>query len=165
MTNYCTSREHAEQVARYLLSIRRRVTHTIQFKTAPEGAGIAPGAYIKVALQQTAVSNYTNGVIKADGAVVSPQPLANGSYEITYYKSGSSDLSTATLTVSNGFTSQSELFDSLFTLSGSSITSSTYLIEQIELDQEGLVNVTATEFPAALILSDMAGTGITTVEE
>jgi hypothetical protein len=164
MTNYCTSQRHAEQVARYFLSIRRRITHSIQFKTAPEGAGIAPGAYIKVALQQTAVSNYSNGVINTDGSVVSPQPLANGSYPITYYKSGSDNISTGTLVLSNGRTTQPELFGTLFTLSSSNVTSATYLIEQIELDQDGLLSVTATEFPAAQILSDMAGTGILVVE-
>lgn len=165
MSAYCTSRQHAQQVARYFLSLRKRVTHSIQFKTAPEGAGIAPGSYIKVALEQTAVSNFSNGIINNDGSVVSPQPLANGSYSISYYVPGSEDLSSGTLVLTNGLTAQTELFGAIFTLTSSSIVTSTYLIEQIELDEEGLVNVTATEFPAALILADMSGTDMVEYDE
>lgn len=165
MSAYCTSRQHAQQVARYFLSLRKRVTHSIQFKTAPEGAGIAPGSYIKVALEQTAVSNFSNGIINNDGSVVSPQPLANGSYSISYYVPGSDNLSSGTLILSNGYTTQSQLFGAMFTLTSSSIVTSTYLVEQIELDEEGLVNVTATEFPAAQILADMSGVNMVEYDE
>ena len=51
MTDYCCSEEHADKAARYLLSLRRRVTHTISFKTTPKGMNLAPGQYIKVVTQ------------------------------------------------------------------------------------------------------------------
>ena len=43
MTDYCCSEAHAVQAAKYLLSIRRRITHTVTFKTTPEGMNLAPG--------------------------------------------------------------------------------------------------------------------------
>ena len=52
----------------------------------------------------------------------------------------------------------------MFTLSSSRITTGTYLIEQIDLDEDGLVNVSATEFPSELFFQDMNGTGITVTD-
>ncbi len=165
MSAYCTSRQHAEQVARYFLSIRRRITHAIKFKTAHEGVGIAPGSYIKVALEQNVISSYGNGVISAsDGRVTSATPLSDGTYPITYYKAGAQDVQTASMTITNGAAADSQLWGALFTRTNSSISASTYLVEQIELDDDGLVNVTATEFPAEAITSDMAGVGIVAEE-
>jgi hypothetical protein len=164
MSGYCTSRDHAVQVARYFLSIRRRITHAIKFKTAPEGAGISPGSYIKVALEQGVQSSFGNGVISATGQITNATPLGNGSYPIIYFNSGMTDTATTTLVVVNGFTTQSELFGSMFTLSSSRITTGTYLIEQIDLDEDGLVNVSATEFPSELLFQDMNGTGITVTD-
>ena len=37
MTDYCCSEDHAVMAAKYLLSIRDRVTHTVSFQTTPEG--------------------------------------------------------------------------------------------------------------------------------
>lgn len=161
MSAFCTSRDHAVQVARYFLSTRRRITHAIRFKTAPDGMGIAPGAYIKVALQQGVQGGaFSNGVIDGTGRVTSPTPLANGTYDIVYYKSGMEGINEASLTINNGQTSNTELFNSIFSLANTEINMNVYQVEQVELDEEGLVNVVATEFPADKILSDMAGNSI-----
>jgi hypothetical protein len=45
----------------------------------------------------------------------------------------------------------------LFSLYTASIVANTYMIEQIDLDDDGLVNVTATEMPVDQILSDLSG--------
>ena len=157
MSSYCTSRQHATLVARYFLSLRRRVTHGIKFKTVPEGAGIAPGAYIKVALEQNAVNTFNNGVINNDGSVVGTTPLADGSYSIVYWKAGMPETAVATMLITNGRTSDTALWGSLFSLYTASIVANTYMIEQIDLDDDGLVNVTATEMPVDQILSDLSG--------
>jgi len=165
MSAYCTSRNHAIQVAQYFLAIRRRVTHGITFKTVPDSAGgIAPGNYIKVAVEQNVINSTGNGVISSTGVVTSVTPLANGSYPIVYYKSGDPDVSTGTLTLNDGITADAQLFGALFSQQSSSITTKTYLIEQVELDEEGLVTVTATEFPTTL-QSDANGAGMIVVGE
>ena len=38
LSSFCTSRDHALMVARFLLSIRRRIDHSVQFKTDPQAA-------------------------------------------------------------------------------------------------------------------------------
>lgn len=165
ISSFCTNRDHAIQVARFFLSLRRRVTHAIKFKIAPEGAGIAPGSYIKVALQQVVADSYGNGVISAiDGQVTSATPLADGTYAITYYQPGTEGVQTGNLTIANGVTANTQLWGALFTLTSSTINTGTYLVEQIDLDEDGLVNVTATEYPASAINSDMAGNGMTLEE-
>jgi hypothetical protein len=163
MSAFCTSREHAVQAARYFLSIRRRVTHAVKFKTVPTASsGIAPGNYIKVAVQQNVISSTGNGVISSTGAVTSVQPLASGSYPIVYYRPGDPDLATGTLVIANGVTADTQLFGALFSTKASSISTLTYLIEQVEIDDEGLINVTATEFPPE-IESEVNGAGMITV--
>lgn len=162
MSAYCTSRNHAVQVARYLLTTRRRITHAVRFKTVPEGSGIAPGSYIKIALQQGVQSGaFSNGIIDGTGKITSPTPLADGTYNIVYYTSGMEDIDEATLTITDGFTTDTALFNSIFSLASTEVNTSVYFVEQVELDEEGLVNVVATEFPAAQILSDMSGANIT----
>jgi len=164
VTEFCTSRNHAAQIARFFLSIRRRVTHAVRFKTAPEGNGVAPGNYIRIAIEQNAQSSFNNGVIDATGKVVSPQPLADGSYEISYWTQGMEEPATATLDMAANKTTQTELFGSIFSLYSSNITTATYLIEQVELDENGLVDVVATEYPAELIYADMQGNNMTVTD-
>jgi hypothetical protein len=160
MSAYCTSKNHAVQAACYFLSVRRRVTHAIKFKTVPDRAtGIAPGNYIKVAIEQNVISSTGNGVISSTGTVTSVQPLADGTYPIVYYRPGDPELTSGNLTIVNGTTTNTQLFGSLFSTQTSSLSTLTYLIEQVEIDEEGLVNVTATEFPPE-IASDVDGVGM-----
>jgi hypothetical protein len=57
------------------------------------------------------------------------------------------------LTVNGGRTTDSALFNSIFSITQENIVTSTYLVEQVELDEEGLVSVSATEYPYNAIAS------------
>jgi hypothetical protein len=76
-----------------------------------------------------------------------------------YYRPGDPELTSGNLTIVNGTTTNTQLFGSLFSTQTSSLSTLTYLIEQVEIDEEGLVNVTATEFPPE-IASDVDGVGM-----
>lgn len=147
MTQYCTSRDHALLVGKYLLSVRRRITHTIKFKTTPQGLSLAPGKYIRVITQVSPYSGANNGVISDTGAITSVTPLANGSYSVIYYKPPATEVATGTLTVSNGTTTQSAFYGSVFTVTNSSTQSNVYVIEQLSFDENGMVEIAASEFP------------------
>jgi len=149
LTQFCTSRDHAFLVARYFMSLRRRVTHSVRFKTTPYGISLAPGDYIRVLTEASPYQPANNGVIDADGDITSATTLSDGSYEILYYISTGDEVQSATLTVANGKAVQPALFNTIFTLNNPTVSSATYVIEQLTLDEEGLVEVLATEFPTS----------------
>lgn len=149
MTQYCTSRDHALLVAKFFLSIRRRVTHSVRFSTTPYGLDLAPGDYIKVITQASPYSAANNGVIDSFGNITSATELADGNYSIVYWTQTDEETETATLTVASGKAVQPALWNSIFTISNASVSSNVYMVEQLTLNEEGLVEIVATEFPCS----------------
>lgn len=147
LTQYCTSRAHALLAATYILSVRKRITHNVQFKTTPHGLDLAPGKFIRVVTQSNPYSGANNGVIGNDGSIVSVSPLPDGTYNILYYKPPNTEVTTGQLIVSNGVTNQTNLYGGVFTVTTASVHSNVYMIEQLTLDEEGLVTISASEFP------------------
>ena len=147
LTQYCTSRDHALLAGRYLLSIRRRITHTVTFKTTPQGLSLAPGDYIRVVTTASPYSGANNGVIGDAGQVTSATPLANGTYLILFYKSGGSTVESRTVTINNGVFADPVVWNSVFTVATANTSSNVYLVEQLSLDGEGMVEIVASEFP------------------
>jgi hypothetical protein len=147
MTQYCTSAEHAILAGKYLLSVRRRITHTVRFKTTPQGISLAPGSYIRVVTQASPYSGVNNGVISATGEITSISEVQDGAYNIFYYIPGAPDIQSGTLNVVSGATTQPELLGAVFSVMTGSVNSNTYIVEQITLDEEGLVDIVASEFP------------------
>ena len=85
MTDYCCSEDHAVMTAKYLLSIRDRVTHTVSFKTTPEGLNLAPGQFIKVMTQASPYQAANNGVVEDDGTLVMSSAIDDNTYPIWYF--------------------------------------------------------------------------------
>ena len=116
MTDYCCSEDHAIIAAKYLLSLRRRVTHTVTFQTTPEGLNLAPGQYIKVATQASPYQAADNGVIEADGTLIMSRELDDLVYPIYYLTSDTDIVEEGSMTVKNGKVVESGLWDSIVTL-------------------------------------------------
>ena len=149
MTQYCTSRDHAFLVAKYFLSLRRRVTHTVKFRTSPFGLSLAPGNFIRVVTEASPYQSANNGTIAADGTIVSATELADGTYSIVYFGVDDDEVTPATMTVANGKAVEPDLYDSLFTISDTTVSSNVYMVEQLTLGEDGMVDVVATEFPTS----------------
>jgi hypothetical protein len=147
MTQYCTSRTHAELVARFFLSIRRQVTHSIQFKTSPYGIDLAPGDYIRVVTEANPYSSAQNGSISATGVITSATTFTDGQYTVLYYKTGSETVDQATMTISGGVVQQTALYSSVFTVVNPTVSENVYQVEQLTLDADGTVQVSASHFP------------------
>jgi hypothetical protein len=160
LSTFCTTREHAVLAAKYLMSVRRRLTHALKFQTAPEEASVAPGALIKVALNQTVQNYATNGVVAATGVVTSATRYEDGDYSVLYYKPGMPDVDRAVLHVQGGATSQPELFGSMFTVVSENILTAEYMVDSVEIGDDGLVSITAVNYPVELMLSDIQGDAI-----
>ena len=147
MTQYCTSSDHAALVAKYFLSLRRRVTHTVKFRTTPYGIRLAPGDYIRVVTQATPYSAANNGVVDGSGNITSVTPLADGVYNVSYWNSSFDDLKTENMTVASGKAVEPKFANSIFTVVDATVSSGTYMVEQLSLSEEGLVDIVAVQFP------------------
>jgi hypothetical protein len=161
LSGFCTSHDHAVKVARYFMAIRKYVTKTISFQTLPDQAPIGPGDFIQVAIEQTTASSGYVGTITGGGQVVTPVKLPDGAYDAVYYKEGQDSVQEAAITVVNGQVTTPEAWGSLFAIRSTTINTQQYVIDQIELDQEGLVNVQASEFPPEISSTTFNGDGIT----
>jgi hypothetical protein len=169
MVQYCTSRQHAFTVAKYFLSLRRRVTHTVRFRTTPYGLNLAPGDYIRVVTQASPYSAANNGVVDSSLNITSVTPLAEGAYTVAYWNASFDDIKTETMTVANGKAVEDKFADAIFTLVNAGVASGTYMVEQLTLSEEGMVDIAAVEFPTtatfnSLIALDVQNDGAFTTE-
>lgn len=147
LSDFCTNEAQALKVARFLLSIRRRITHTLSFKTVPDALQIQPGSYIRVITSSTSYSAANNGAITDAGQLVTVRTIENGTYDALVYYPTTSELKEQKITISNSRVATSSLHGALFTLLSSQVNQGLYQVEQLTLDEDGLVNIAAVEVP------------------
>ena len=160
MTSFCTSRVHAEKVARYFLALRRLITKTVEFQTYPDQARLQPGHFITIAVDEVMVGRTASGFVAQDLKVNPLVELADGTYPVTYWREGMEEVGETDLQVVRGRTSNSDLAGALFSIHERSIRATNYLVDEVELGEDGLVNVRATEFPADIASITMGGGGV-----
>ena len=152
---------HAVTAAKYFLALRKHVTHSITFQTLPYGLALAPGEFIIVAVEMSPYNPANNGVVQPDGTIVSVQPLADGSYTVNAWQRESTEVVSATLTVAGGIATN--LRNSVFSLVNSNVTEQVYQVDALDVNEDGIVTVKATNFPVdsngrSLIGADVAST-------
>ena len=130
---------------KYLLALRKHVTHTIEFKTSPQGLSLAPGDYIKVVTQANPFTKSRIGTVDSEGRILSIDDLPDGDYEVTYYTPGAEDIQRGTLTVENSVSTT--LKNVVFSWGQATNTSGVYMVEQLTIDEELMVSVVASSFP------------------
>jgi len=149
MSSYCTSREHAIDAAKFIIRMRRIPQHVISFSTTHDGvmSNIAPGDYIKVAMDETEYNEFNNGAVTSQGALVSTTALANGSYDVVAWDgTESTPPADATLVVSgNGKTATPTGI--VFTVKKASTQIRVYQIESIKSGDDGLFTIEAMHMP------------------
>ena len=149
MSSYCTSREHAIDAAKFIIRMRRIPQHVINFSTTHEGvmSNIAPGDYIKVAMDETEYDEFNNGAVTPEGALVSTKTLTDGSYNVVAWDgSEGTPPADATLTVSNGGKTATPT-GVVFTVKTSSTQLRVYQIERITSGNDGLLTIEAMHMP------------------
>lgn len=149
LSDYVTSRAHAIDAAKFIIRMRRIPTHAISFRTTHEGAlaKLGPSDYIRVAMDETQYDEFNNGVVTADGALVSTKPLADGAYNVIAWDgTEGTPPADATLTVSGGGTVATPV-GVVFTVKLPSTQVRTYQIERITPDEEGTFNIEAVHMP------------------
>jgi hypothetical protein len=147
LTQFCTSEEHAIKVAKYFLGIRKLVSHTISFSTTVHGLNLRAGSYIKVITTSSPYSTANNGTISSAGAVTSVEELADGTYNVSFFKTGSEDVEDGEMQVSGGQVADSTFHDSVFTIKNETVSQNVYVVEQLTFSEEGTVDIVASEHP------------------
>jgi hypothetical protein len=139
MSDYCTSENHAIKAARYIIGARKLSDHTVKIATTYEAltSSLAPGDFIKVALDYTHYNQFVNGAVTADGKLISSTSLSDGAYSVVYW-TGEQDTQVieGTLNVSNGGTTASPA-GIVFTVVTSEILTRTYRIDSIQPSDDG----------------------------
>lgn len=145
--------DHALKAAKYFLAIRRQVTHVVKFKTTPLASVLNPGSYIIVSTDSNPYTPVNNGVVLDDGTIISANDLTASAtpLDIYFWRRGSDAVETGTMVVEAGteagtFKTKSPR-DVIFAVKTSGVRNNCYMVESITLDEDGMVDVTATHFP------------------
>jgi hypothetical protein len=139
VSDFCTSENHAIKAARYIIGARKLSDHTVKITTTYEAltSSLAPGDFIKVALDYTYYNQFVNGAVTGDGKLVSSTALADGTHTVVYWTGEqNAEVLEGTLTVSNGGTTASPS-GIVFTVKTSEITTRTYRIDSIQPSDDG----------------------------
>jgi len=148
LTGFCTKRGQAFAVARYLLSLRRRVDHTIEFQTTPFGLSLAPGDFIRVETSMsTQGSSESTGIVRADGQLRTLTPVEDGTYKTLVYKVGATALEEIEMTVKGGKAVDPSLHNALFDIPTIQRRHNSYQVEEVALEEEGIVTIRASHHP------------------
>ena len=147
LTQFCTSKNHAVQVGKYFLALRRLITHTISFSTTVDGLAIQAGSYIRVITESSPYSSANSGTVSSTGVVTSVTELVDGMYDVDYYKGGEDDVQTDKMKITNGTVSATEFYGAVFAIRTSTVSQNVYVIEQLTFSQEGTVDIVASEHP------------------
>lgn len=147
LSEFCTNREQALRTARFLLSVRRRITKTVSFKTVPDALGVQPGSYIRVITEASTYSSTANGSITDAGTLVSISNIEDGEYDALLYNPTTEEVIETIIEIEDNEISDSQHHGSLFTLLDTSTDYSVYQIESLNLEEDGLVSISAVEVP------------------
>lgn len=170
LTDFCTNREQALLTARFLLSVRRHVDHTITFRTVPDGIAVGPGSYIRVVTEANTYNAANNGVITDAGTLVSATSVTDGTYPAMVYSTTTGAITERSITVAGNAVTDSTLYNSIFTLLAPKVSEGVYQIEQLTLNEDGLVEISAVHVPtdgsmASIVAKDVKNPGLFRVFE
>lgn len=166
MSGFCTNENHAIDSAKFLLRMDRLRDHAISFETTYDGlegitTGVGPGDMIRVAIDATVYDEFNNGIVTADGTVVSSQPLASGSYDVVSWGGSGAVNDAGTLTIANGIGSPAGI---VFTIKRTTTTVRSYQITKISPTEDGAYRIEALHMPTdaagrMLVAADWNSTG------
>jgi hypothetical protein len=147
LSDFCTNENHAIDVAKFTLRMRRFRDHSISFTTTYDGlegisTGVGPGDLIRVAMDTTAYDELNNGAVLSDGTVVSTTTLTDGTYSVVSWGGTGAINDNAELTISGGSGSPASI---MFTVKTTQVKS--YQITKITPSENGVYNIEAVHMP------------------
>ena len=154
MTQFCTTPEHAQLAARYFMWIRNVVTHTVKFQTVPEVMNsVGPGDFIKVRLESATIQRQNVAGVTAEGRIQSADKWQDGEHNVAYWVAGMDEPGERPITVIDGVVQEQDMQMALMSQIRSDQNadcegiSTTYQVESVSLEEDGLVEVVASYYP------------------
>ena len=147
LTQFCDNDYQALLTARFALASRRFIDHTVEFKTTPEAVGVQPGSYIKVFTEETEFQTGLALKINDDMSITSPVAIEDGFYPMSAYLPGANDVIKTGSLIKDGIVQNQELRGALASIFSVTPSQKVYQISELTLDEDGLVNITASFVP------------------
>jgi hypothetical protein len=149
MDKFCTNENHAIDVAKFTLRMRRLRDHAISFETTYDGlegitTGVGPGDMIRVAMDATSYDEFNNGAVLGDGTVVSSQSLGDGVYNVVSWAGTGNVNDSGTLTIAGGIGSPAGI---IFTVKQTTTQTRSYQISKITPTDDGAYAIEAIHMP------------------
>ena len=147
LSGFCTTKEAAITFARYSLKVRKEVDHGLSFKTAPQYCvNLSPGDYFRLVSEATHVDRYSNGVITAEGKVISKDEVT-GTKDIYYWEPGTTVEKVKEANNVNFTTGVGLPLGVLFTIKNSVTSNRVYKVETISYADDGLIEISGSHAP------------------
>jgi len=149
VSDYVTNRAQAILFAKLLCNQRRHIRRNIEFRTFPTDSPLSPGAYVYVDMGQQDWQGIYSGQVETGGSLNIPlaERVPDGTYNVLLYRSGQSVVSTNATVVNNTAASLSTYAGWLFVLGTTVKAKRVFRVVEVQMDEEGEVNVKATEHP------------------
>lgn len=148
LTQFCTSEKQARLFSRTALKLRQLVDHGISFETTPQSAmTLEPGDYFKVATKVSHTDRFQSGMVDPAGNVVSSENAANSTFKVVYWRPGETQTREATLSYSDGKTSNAALFGCIWAKVSTRENTRVYKVETLSYSDDGLVSVSGSFTP------------------
>ena len=155
VADYCTSQQHAIDIAKWQCRTRRLTTHTVSFKTTPSEAALDIGAVFKLGMETITYQQPANGAVAANGEVTSWPPLGDGTYPVLLWDGSSKQLLEVNLTITGG--KSKSYASSVFCLKNAASDTQSYKTMALSFDEDGNMEVEGVYFPTnAAGVSDAA---------
>jgi hypothetical protein len=144
LSEYCTSEEHAIDVAKYICRTRRLITHSVKFSTTPTQAALDIGAVFKLGMETVTYQQPQNGAISDSGVVTAWPPLGDGTYDVLLWDGTGQSIQEVSMTISSGRTTYK---NAVFCIRNVIANTQTYKTQSLSYNEEGNIEVEATIYP------------------
>lgn len=150
LSQYVTSRSQAIKYGKLVCNQRRLMRRAIEFSTFPTDSVIAPGAYIYVSLGRNQWDNINTGIVETNGVLNTPlsSPISGSGFNALLYRSGSPVVRLSGVTVTNNTSAQLASYSGYMFVLGQVVTTKrVFRVTQVQMEEDGQVNVKAVDHP------------------
>ena len=149
VSQFVTSANQAILYGKLLCNNRHYIKRAVEFKTFPSQDIVSPGAYIYVDVGLNAWNGIRTGIVRPGGVLNIPldNALPIDTYKFLLYRSGAGVVSGEYAVASNTAIGLAAYDGWIFVLGNAINSKRVFRVEEVQMDEEGEVTVSASEYP------------------